>query len=303
MTKRSRNLDRLASARTARLLLAMCAVALQLLGSAASTTFADDPIPGNQTRTDKALAEARFDQKLNAALPADVKLRDEAGAIVALGDYFGKLPVVLVMAYFNCPNLCPLAIDDLVAKLAKISYEPGRDFNVVVVSIDPRETPKDALAKRRRYLQMYGRPQTAAGWHFLTGPEAAVRRLADTIGFHYTYDKVLQQYAHPSGVVLVTPEGKVGRYLFGLDYTPTDLRFALIETSAGRIGTPIEKIWLRCYHYDSLAGKYTPIVMNYIRLFGLVMMSAVGGMLYVFWRGERRRAMPNDSPAIRPETV
>lgn len=232
---------------------------------------------------------ARFDQQLDAQVPGDIAFRDEQGAVVQLGDFLGKKPVILVMAYYDCPNLCNIVIDDLVEKMRQISFVLGNQFEVVTVSIDPREQPALASEKQATFLQHYGRDDVTHGWHALTGEKPQIDRLADTIGFRYAYDTELKQFAHPSGLVLLTPQGKISSYLYGLVYKASDLRLALVEASAGKIGTPIDQVMLRCYRFDPISGKYTFAVMNIVRVVGFITVSSL--ILFMFgtaYRGRRR---------------
>jgi protein SCO1/2 len=240
------------------------------------------------THPDKMLAAAKFDQKLDAPVPGDLHFRDEAGRDVALGSYFGHRPVILVMAYFNCPNLCPLVIDNMVANLGKLAFDAGNQFDVVAVSIDPRETAALAASKKQHYLAHYARPSTAGGWHFLTGQEATIGRLAAAVGFHYAYDQAMDQYSHPSGLIVLTPQGKIARYLLNFDYGPRDLRLGLVEAAAGRIGSVVDQVLLRCYHYDPVAGKYDVAILNIVRGVGALTTLVIGMIIIRLFRGERK---------------
>jgi protein SCO1/2 len=253
---------------------------LGILVLTAVPAFADGTPP------DEMLNAARFDQKLNTQVPPDLHFRDEVGRDVALGSYFGTRPTVLIMAYYNCPNLCPLTIDNLVGNLRKIAFDAGNQYSVVAVSIDPREKPALAASKKQHYLTEYARPATAAGWHFLTGEEANIGRLANAVGFHYAYDQQINEYSHPSGLIVLTPQGRISRYFYGFDYSPTDLRLGLVEASAGNIGTPIDQVLLRCYHYDPVTGKYDVAVMSIMRAVGVAMMLTIGALVVRLSRGE-----------------
>jgi protein SCO1/2 len=246
------------------------------------------PVRADGDRPDDLLEQARFDQHLNAQVTPELTFRDDTGATVHLGDYFGSKPIVLVPAYYNCPNLCGVVIHDLVARFKPLSFDVGNQFDVVFVSIDPRETPAIAAAKKQSYLQEYGRTGTAAGWHLLTGEQASIQQLADEIGFRYAYDAALDQYAHPSGLLVLTPQGKISRYFYGLEYGTTDLRLGLVEASANRIGSPLDQVLLRCYHYDPVTGKYDIAIMNIVRLAGVGITLVVGTMLLMLFRRERR---------------
>jgi protein SCO1/2 len=192
------------------------------------------------------LREIGFDQNLDRLVPLDIPLIDEAGRAVRLGDYFGKRPVVLVFAYYDCPMLCTQVINGLGSALGVLSLEPGKDFEIVTVSFDPRDTPATATAKKAVYLDRYKRPGAAAAWHFLTGAPGSIEQLTKAAGFRYVWDDQTKQFAHPTGVIVLTPEGRLARYLFGIEYGPRDLRLALVEASAGKVGTPVDAVLLYC---------------------------------------------------------
>jgi protein SCO1/2 len=272
---------------------------LLLLGMLVVSTvpaFADGTPPD-----DAMLKAARFDQKLNAQVPTGLHFRDEAGRDVALGSYFGARPTVLIMAYYNCPNLCPLVIDNLVGNLRKIAFDAGNQYNVVAVSIDPREKPALAASKKQHYLTQYARPATAGGWHFLTGEEANIGRLAAAVGFHYAYDKRINEYSHPSGLIVLTPQGRIARYFYGFDYSPTDLRLGLVEASAGRIGTAVDQVLLRCYHYDPVTGKYDVTVMNIVRAGGVATTLVIGAFVALLFRREGKSSNRQGAKDARKE--
>jgi protein SCO1/2 len=229
-----------------------------------------------------------FDQRLDAQVPLGLVFRDEAERTVHLGDYFGAKPVILVLAYYKCPNLCTLVLTQLVESLRKISFDIGDQFEVVTVSIDPRETPVVAAAKKATYLARYGRTSAEAGWHFLTGDQPSIAALAQVIGFHYTYDAQLDQYMHPTGIMVLTPAGRIARYFYGIDYAPDDLRLGLVEASAGKIGSPVDQILLFCYHYDPATGKYDLLIRNILWVAVGVTVLALGAFVLGMRRRERR---------------
>ena len=235
----------------------------------------------------KALREIGFDQRLDERLPLDTPLRDEAGGAVNLGDYFGKRPVVLVFAYYDCPMLCTLAINGLSSALNVLSLNPGTDFEIVTISIDPRDSAEEAARKKDKYVKRYGRLGSAAGWHFLTGPESAIRKVADTVGFHYAYDPQTDQFAHATALLVLTPAGRVSRYLYGFEYKPRDVRLALVEASANKIGTPTDALLLLCYHYDPVTGKYSRGAMTFVRAGGIATVAVLGGFIFIMIRRER----------------
>jgi protein SCO1/2 len=233
------------------------------------------------------LAEVRFDQRLDAQVPPDVVFRDETGTPVRLGDYFGGKPVILTLNYYDCPMLCPLALEGLVRSLRPLSFSIGEQFDVLTVSFDPRETPELASAAKARYMQDYARPGAAAGWHFLTGSEESIRLLTEAAGFRAVYDGEKQQYAHAAGIVVLTPQGRIARYLFGVELSTRDLRLALVEAAAGTIGSPIDRLLLFCYQYDPATGKYSLLVMKTLRLGALATLLGLGGFMAVMFRRER----------------
>jgi protein SCO1/2 len=209
-----------------------------------------------------------IDQRLDQQVPLDLAFRDEAGRAVRLGDFFGKRPVVLALVYYDCPMLCTQVLNGLVSALGVVSFDAGREFDVVAVSFDPREKPADAATKKTAYLTRYRRPGAEAGWHFLTGEAASIAALTKAVGFRYRYDAGLDQFAHASAVFVLTPGGRVSRYFFGIEYAPKDLRLGLIEASDSRIGTPVDQILLYCFHYDPKSGKYGAAIVNIVRLAG-----------------------------------
>jgi protein SCO1 len=237
-----------------------------------------------------ALRDVGFDQHLGETLPLDMPFRDESGREVRLGEYFGRRPVVLSLVYYECPMLCTLSLNGLVSALSVLPWTPGQEFELVTVSFDPRETPAQATIKKKAYLARYKRDGAAAGWHFLTGDEKSVRALTRAAGFRYAWDQAGGQFAHPAGVVVVTPDGHVSRYLFGVEYAPKDLRLALVEASAGKVGGPVEQLLLFCYRYDPATGKYGPFVLGMVRLGGVLTLLALGLFYFVSFRRERAQA-------------
>ncbi|MBZ5555997.1 MAG: SCO family protein [Acidobacteriia bacterium] len=264
--------------------------------------------PGTPASTMPApLREIGFDQNLDQLIPLDVPFRDEAGRAVRIGDYFGKKPVVLVFAYYDCPMLCTLVINGLSSALNVLSMDPGKDFEIVTVSFDPRDTPATATAKKAFYLERYRRAGAAEGWHFLSGDQASIDRLTKAAGFRYVWDEETKQFAHPTGIIVLTPEGRLARYLFGIEYGPRDLRFALIEASAGRIGTPVDQILLYCYHYDPMTGRYGLVIMRAMRVAGAATVLLLGGFVLVMLRRDKRtqHAAPSTrhpAPGSAPST-
>ncbi len=236
----------------------------------------------------EVIEQVAFEQRINQPLPLELTFRDEAGRSVALGDYFGRRPVVLALVYYECPMLCTYVLDGLVRTLRPLSFNPGQDFDVVVVSFNPKETPALAAAKKENYLKNYGRPGTANGWHFLTGEAESIRRLTEAVGFRYLYDSGTAQYAHASGVVVVTPQGKLFRYFYGIDYPSRDLRLALVEASANKLGTVTDQLLLFCYHYDPTTGKYGLLITRVLQILCLSTVFFLGVFLVTMFRRERR---------------
>lgn len=234
------------------------------------------------------LREVGFDQRLDQVVPNDIALRDETGRAVKLADYLGKKPVVLALVYYECPSLCTMTLNGLVSAMNAVSFDAGKEYDVVTVSFEPRETAELAAGKKAAYLKRYQRPGAAAGWHFLTGEPAEIARLTQAVGFRYTWDERIRQYAHPSGVVVLTPEGRIARYLFGIEYAPKDLRFALVEASQGRVGGVVDQAILYCYQYDPMTGKYGTAIMRLLRVASLLTLAVLGTFIFTMWRRERR---------------
>ena len=235
------------------------------------------------------LRDVGFDQHLDQMLPLDVEFTDEHGRTVKIGDYFGTRPVVLSFVYYGCPMLCLQSLSSLASTLGVVAENPGEDFEVVSVSIDPRETPALALEKKAHYVERSGKPSIAAGWHYLTGTEANILRLTKAAGFRYAWDETTRQYAHPAGIVVATPAGKVSRYLFGIDYGPRDLRLALLDASEGRISSPLKRALLYCYHYDLATGRYSLAIMRIVQVAGAATALSLGMMIFIWTRRERRQ--------------
>ncbi len=264
-------------------------VAIGLVLSAVLRAQSMAPPPGRIVRAEEKpemLKGIGIDQRLDQPLPLDAAFRSETGETVRLGRYFGKRPVVLALVYYNCPMLCTQVLNGLVSSLSVLSLSAGRDFDVVAVSFDPRETPAMAAAKKEAYLTRYRRAGAGQGWHFLTGDEASIASLTKAAGFRFRFDEALGQFAHASAVMVATPGGRLARYFYGIEYPPRDLRLGLVEASAGRIGTPVDQILLFCFHYDPASGKYGAAVVNIVRLAGGLTVALLAGSL--FWMSRRR---------------
>jgi protein SCO1 len=239
--------------------------------------------------TPQQLGTLTFDQRPGQQVPPDIRFADENGQAVMLGDYFGQRPLILTLNYFHCQNLCPLELDGLMNGLNGVSFTLGQDFGIVSASIDPREGPAEATAIKTRELRGYDQRQSASDWHVLTGARADIDRLAQSVGFNYAYDPDADEYAHPLGVVVLTPDGHISRYLYGLDFSASDLRLALVDASAAKIGTLLDQAALVCYHYDPLTGRYTPLALNLVRGGGAFGVLATIGLLGWLWRFDVRR--------------
>jgi protein SCO1/2 len=231
-------------------------------------------------------AQAGFDQELGAKLPLALHFRDESGRELPLGDYFGRRPVILAPVYFGCPLLCGQVLAGLTRALKPLSLDAGKDFDVIALSINADETPSLALAKKAAYLERYDRPGTERGWHFLTGEQASIMALAKKIGFRYTFNPETRLYTHAAGVVVVTPEGVVSRYFFGIDYPPKELKLELERARAGQVGSPIGKLLLLCYDYDAATGKFTLSILRLLRVLGTATALSLAGFLFVMIRRE-----------------
>jgi protein SCO1/2 len=235
----------------------------------------------------KALNGVGVDQKLNEQLPPDLEFRNENGETVRLADYFGKKPVVLSLVYYQCPMLCNQVLNGMVTAFRVMAFQPGQEFEVVTVSFDPRETSALAAAKKSTYVNYLPEAKRAAaisGWHFLTGNEENIKRLTEAVGFRYHFDEATNQFAHASAIYVTTPQGKLARYFYGIEYAPRDLRLGLIEAAQNKIGSPVDQLLLYCYHYDPATGKYGAAVMNMMRLGGIVTLIAVVGLLFALRR-------------------
>jgi len=230
------------------------------------------------------LEQVGITQKLDAQLPLDLTFRDETGKSVQLKEYFGKKPVILNFAYYTCPMLCGELLKGLTTSLKGLKFELGNEFDVVTVSIDPHDTPETATEKKAEYLQRYGHPERAAGWHFLTGPQESITALTKAAGFGYQYNQQTMQFAHATAIMMVTPQGKLAQYFYGVDFAPKDLRLGIVQASNEKIGNLVDQVLLYCYHYDPATGKYGAIVARVLKLSGLVTVIGLGLMLVVLVR-------------------
>jgi protein SCO1/2 len=238
------------------------------------------------------LGKIGIDQRIGHQVPLDLEFVDENGRQVRLGDYFGRRPVILALVYYECPMLCTQVLNGLVTALGVMNFEPGREFDVVAVSFNPKEGPGLAAQKKASYLERYGRPHTAGGWHFLTGSDSSIQRLTEAMGFRYAYDEKLGQYAHGAGIEVLTPRGVIAKYYYGIEYSARDIRFGLIQASEEGIGTPIDDVLLFCYHYDPATGRYGATVLGLVRLGGIATVLGLLTFLVVSLRRERASRAP-----------
>ena len=234
------------------------------------------------------LTEIGLDQKLNAQVPLDLPFKDENGKAVKLGDYFGRKPVILTFVYYECPMLCTQVLNGLESALRVLNESVGDEFDVVTVSFDPSETPVLAAGKKQAYLERYKREGAEQGWHFLTGDQASIDALTKAAGFSYAWDEASQQFAHASGIIVVTPAGKLARYFLGIDYSPRDVKFALMESASERIGSLADQVLLYCYHYNPATGNYGFVAMRAVRLGGAVTLMALVGFVFVSLRRDSK---------------
>jgi protein SCO1/2 len=267
--------------RVGRTAAALAALALACGGPVVAATEPADVRPA-------ALREVGIDQRLGESVPLDAAFKDDHGRDVTLGDYFGEKPVVLVMTYFECPMLCTLVLNGLTKTLKTMRFEPGKEFEVVAVSFDPRDTPETAAAKKAAYVADYGRAATADGWHFLTGGPESIARVATAVGFRYRWIPEEKQFAHAAAIMVATPEGRLARYFYGVEYAGRDLRLGLVEAADRRIGSAVDAVLLFCYRYDPATGKYGAIALNLVRAGGVATVLAIGAFMTVMLRREHR---------------
>ena len=231
-----------------------------------------------------------IEQKLNKPVPLDLVFHDESGQTVPLWKFFGDKPVVISLVYFNCPSLCPMSMHETVSSLRRVALVPGRDYNVVVVSFDPKDTPHEAQLTKTKYKAEFGaRPGYDAGFHFLTGDQQSISRLADAVGFRYRWDESTKQFVHAGGIMVATPDGKLSRYFYGIDYAPADLRMALVDASQHKIGSPVDYVLLFCFHYDAAQGKYTLAIVNLLKVAGMATLLALILGIYFLMRNDKNK--------------
>jgi len=240
-----------------------------------------------------------IDQRLDNQVPLNLKFRDETGQTVILGSYFGKKPVILSLVYYTCPMLCTMAENGLLNALRDVSFNIGEQYEVVTLSIDPTETPEMAMGKKAVYVGLYGRPAAKQGWHFLVGDDPSIRALAQAVGFHYNYIPETKQFAHATGIIVLTPQGKVSRYFYGILYPARDIRLALVEAATEKIGSPVDAVLLYCCQYDPATGKYSMVVSKILRLAGLVTLLSMGTLIFALSRGGRQKSIQDSKFKIQ----
>lgn len=250
-----------------------------------------DPSQTTSNGLPNALKEVGIEQKLGEQVPLDAEFKNEDGRAVKLSEYFGKeRPVVLALVYYECPMLCNEVLNGLTGSLKGISFDAGKEFDVVAISFDAKENDKPDLAKNKKesYLKRYGRENVANGFHFLTGTQGEIDKVANAVGFSYKWDEKSNQFAHAGGIMVVTPDGKLARYFYGIDYSPKDLKFGIMEAGEGKIGNPAEQLYLYCFHYDPSTGSYGLAILKVMRIAAIFTILAIGGMLFVFWRYKKK---------------
>lgn len=245
-----------------------------------------------QTSTDKPQLPGHVSiaQKLNTQIPLDLMFRDENGKVVRLKEYFGKgRPVILNFVYYRCPMLCPMVLEGTTTALTQLKFNIGEEFDVITVSIDPRDKASDAAILKEKYIRRYGRLDSAPGWHFLTAHETAIKTLTDAVGFQFAYDSRTDQFAHGAALLVLTPDGRTSRYFYGFEFKPRDLRLALVEASAGKVGNVTDQFLLLCFHYDPNTGKYSRNAMMFARAGGVTTLFVLGGFIFGMFRKERKK--------------
>jgi protein SCO1/2 len=244
------------------------------------------------------LKNVGIEQRLDEQIPPDLTFRDETGKSVQLGDYFGKKPIILNLVYYQCPMLCGEVLSGLESALRVLKFDVGKEFDVLTVSFDPKETPEMAAAKKTEYLKRYGRPGADQGWHFLTGPASSIDVLTKAAGFQYQYDPKTGQFAHSTAIMVLTPEGKISQYYYGVEFAPKDLRLGLIQASDSKIGTVVDQVLLYCYHYNPDTGKYGAVISRVLQLAGGATVLILGTFLIVMFRMGPRSNNPGTGRAI-----
>ena len=273
-------------------------ITLVILFSSAINAFAQSgtPVPVDHTNItatqaspdtnlpQNLITQVSYDQHPGAQLPLNLTFRDETGKSVRLSDYFGKKPVIMILAYYDCPMLCSLALSDLTNNLKHLQWTPGKEFEVLTISFNPKNNPELASQKKAEYMKIYDRPDAAKGWSFLTGDQTNIDQLTKIVGFHYVYDAKNKEYAHPTGVIVFTPEGRISRYIFGITYSARDLRLALVDAASKKIGSVVDQFFLLCYHYNPVNGQYDLLIGNILTIAGLGTVVLLAGMIFLLSR-------------------
>ncbi len=250
----------------------------------ASSVYAQTSNAGSKI---EAVEGISIEQKLNEQIPLDLTFRDATGKLVQLSEYLGEKPVILSLVYYECPMLCSMVLNGLLKSLNTLAFNVGDEFNIVTVSFAPEETTKLAMGKKKSYISKYGRLDAEKGWHFLTGEESPIRQLTEAVGFNYKYDPETQQYVHASGIMVLTPEGKLSRYFYGVEYSAKDLKFSLMEAASNKIGSAVDQLLLYCYHYDPVTGKYGVAIMTVTRILGTATVLVLVVFMLVMFRRDR----------------
>jgi len=259
-----------------------------ICGCSCAALFGQVPPPPNANA--EIVKKMNVEQRLNNQIPLELMFRDETGQQVQLKNYFGQRPAVLALVYYRCPMLCTMTLNGMSEAFKPLKLQMGRDFDVITVSFDPRETPQLAAAKKRAYVKEYGRSGAETGWHFLTGDEPSIKALADSCGFNFFYDPKTDQFGHASTIMLLTPGGRISRYFQGIEYSANDLRLGLIEASGGKIGSKTDQLLLLCYQYDPATGRYGLAIMRAVRVGGILTLLALGSFIYFAVKRERRKS-------------
>ncbi len=248
---------------------------------------------GTSNGMPEIMKKVGIEQRLNEQIPLDTEFKNEEGKTVKLGEYFGKRPVILALVYYECPMLCNEVLNGLTGSLKGLTFSAGKDFDVLAISFDARENDKPDLAKRKKegYLERYQRQGSENGWHFLTGTQDSIDKITKAVGFNYEYDKETDQFAHNGGIMVITPEGKISRYFYGIDYAPKDLKFSVMDSSQEKIGNPAEQLLLYCYHYDPSKGKYGLQILSVMRLLSVAMLIGLGTVFLVYWRKNKKKTL------------